>query len=359
MDHAKRDFRMVQLREKGYTLEKIGKTYGMGREGARLIIANRKSLLEDLQRGGLRGHGLDTRSVRVLGVLLNTDQPCLDDLRTWLPANLDWRLLVYDARNGGVTTVRHIQEFAIQKRLLRRKPDGIHNTGVVLWLCAALERLTRIDNPTKDELRTWFAENPNWEDDCHGEEGTVTPDEASAIKKYAKRAGLVENPCEGLSVRAYNCMLLVCPDIRRTDFSTAKLQAWFAEHPLWLRQVTFSAACRVKTRKEISRFVDAQKLADRSKAPSEAVYTVLESLLHLNMTPCRDLSYNGLRAWFAANPDWHERLRRDHSYFGEKTIRAVEKYVRREKLAEPAEAAPARFQVRWRMIFNPDADSQP
>lgn len=336
MDKAKRDFRMLQRREKGDTLKKIGRTYGMTGEGIRQVIRNQKGLIEDLQKGGLRGHGLDTHSVNVLRVLMKMKTPYLDDVGAWLQANPDWRWQVRNARNGGVTTIRHIEEFAIQERLLERKPDGIHNTGVVPRLCAALERLTRIDNPTENELKAWFEGNATWEDYCQRPAKRVTSDEADAIRKYARRAGLVENPYGDLSVRAFNCMLVVCPDIRRADFSATKLQAWFAEHPLWFRQITSGAACGVGTENEIKAFVVGKNLADLSKAPSEAVYDLLDSLLHCNMAPCRDLSYAGLRDWFGKNPGWHERLRTGYGFRGDAIIRAVEEYVKSEKLAETA-----------------------
>lgn len=332
MNTAERNAKIALLRQKGGTFESVGKAFGMTGEAARQAISKHHALVEDLQKGGLRGHGLDTRSMRVLRPCMGIKpptSPTLDELKKWLPEHPDWRRSVRSAPNGGKTTVRNIEEFAERHGITLHKEGGIRTAGVPAWLCSALEIVTGIDNPTKDELKTWFRKNAGWENTK-----AISMEEAGSIKEYAVAAGIIKNPFHRLSVRAYNCMRLVCPLMTREGFPIKELRAWFAEQPLWLQQITTNPNCGVKTEKEIIAFVVANNLASLPKALPREVYGLLYDFLHCCVGPCRDMSYTGLRAWFADKTDWRETLRKEYGYRGGASIRAVEEYVGREKLAE-------------------------
>ncbi len=192
MNKAERNAEIALLRQKGGTFKSVGKAFGISAEGARQAISKHNALFEDLQRGGLRGHGLDTRSMKVLRLLMDIKpraSPTLDQLREWLPANPNWRWQVLNARRGGRIILRRIEEFAVRHGLLQHKTDGIRNAGVQAWLCSSLELLTRIDNPTRDELRFWFLKNPGWEST-----DAIPPGEVMSIKEYVTREKLAEAP---------------------------------------------------------------------------------------------------------------------------------------------------------------------
>ncbi|MDD5340632.1 MAG: hypothetical protein PHV13_05310, partial [Candidatus ainarchaeum sp.] len=229
MNLAARNMKIVLQRERGVPYDKTIAP-DITHQRKHQVFARHSLLTEDLQKDGLKGHGLDTRSAHVLYKILSSRT--LGCLRQWVAENPDWKNQVRLTPGGSTAIANRIEAF-----LKKNNPPasigrlykglGIRASNCMRVVCPGFGQMP------EEKLAAWFAENPLWLPIARktGNFGKKTETE---ITVFVIRHNLAR-PSLAPPMDVYGLLkdLVLSNPSHPKDLSRTSMRQWFGGNPNW------------------------------------------------------------------------------------------------------------------------------
>jgi len=267
MSNARRDLAVVMRREKGARFTEMAPALGVSDQRAHQIFARHSSLTEDLQKDGLKGHGLDTRSAHVLYRILSSRT--LECLRQWVRDTPDWKDRVCLTPTGSRGIADRIGAFLRKMDSptgIGRLYDGlsIRAMNCMRAVCPGFGRMSEA------ELAAWFAENPLWLPRLRqcGSFGAKTEKEMLAFVVKHRLA----LPSSAPSMEVYYALknVFYCSTGPAKDLTRTGMKQWFEDHPDWRETLYIEYSYRrPAVLRGVERYISSEGLSPLPAVPEQ------------------------------------------------------------------------------------------